>query len=1184
MLDRLTLADAERVDEICDCFEAACRAGGRPRIEDFLDQRPEPLRAALLGELLLTEVEYRVHRGWVPDPSEYRDRFPDQAALVGQVFSEALAVPGSVSGRDPSRGSSARASTVASESPPALAARHGALPKVAGYEIVEELGRGGMGVVYKARALSLNRIVALKMILAGAHAGPKAMLRFLNEAEVAARLRHPNVVQIFGLGDHEGRPYVELEYVEGGSLARRLGGTPHAAPGAAALVEVLARAVHAAHSQGIIHRDLKPANVLLTRDGVPKITDFGLAKATDSNSGLTGSDAVLGSPSYMAPEQAERGGRSVGPAADVYALGAILYELLTGRPPFKAASVLETLEQVRSADPVSPSRLQPGLARDLETICLKCLRKDPAHRYGSALELADDLRRWIAGEPVIARPVGTLGRIGLWCRRKPLPAALAAAVVALAVTILLGAPIMMLRLQRERDDSRVNLKNALAAQELAEQKIIEISLEQAHALRLSRQAGQRVQSLEALRQAARLLPRAGGWGPTPLALRSEVVLSLALVDLVDEQRPLPPLPAYGTLISVDLALRRYAYPDRHDVVISSLEDGRELLRIASPEPGSPCETVAFGPDGKMLRALYPLQTKPRRYACVVWNLAERRPVLRAELSAPVTAFSPDGQCLAFVEPAGAVALVELAGGSLRRRLFVAAANPQCFAFDASGRRFAVQAADESVKICDVETGAILSTLDYQGHIHTLAWRHDGRLLAAAGWEERVHVWELPQGRLVSILTGHTAAVTAAIFRKRDGLLATSSWDGTTRLWDPVSGDELLSAPGAIGRFSPDEQRLAFQDNRRVGVWRIEGGGECRTLHHGNTGNLSPQTGTVLFHSVGFSPDGQILAASGHDGVRIWDGAGVRELAHLPIGPTQTLQFLPDGAGFLTLGQSGLQRWPITVERGDGSATPAWRIGPPLVLQSAVDRVFNYAGLSRDGTTLAVAVNAGRVTVMDLARASAAVRIEHPTTYTLRTLAVSADGGSTACGHWRSSPAACVWDNATGRIVRSFESEPAGATSAFVAFSPDGQWLVTCEQGVYRFWKAGTWEPGPSIERDQIESFPGPIAWSRDGRMLAVARSSTGVLLLDAASGQRLATMRANSRRSVRSLDFSPDGRRLAVANIDQQVIVWDLPLVRRGLAVLGLDWPDSSSDSSEMLGPGATDGTAPPEIEVRLEP
>jgi WD40 repeat protein len=316
---------------------------------------------------------------------------------------------------------------------------------------------------------------------------------------------------------------------------------------------------------------------------------------------------------------------------------------------------------------------------------------------------------------------------------------------------------------------------------------------------------------------------------------------------------------------------------------------------------------------------------------------------------------------------------------------------------------------------------------------------------------------------------------------------------------------------------------------------------------------------VLFRSVGYSPDGRIVAASGHDGVRLWDGAGLRELAQLPLGPTQTIQFLPDGTSFLTLGQSGLQRWPFTMDRDAGS--PGVRIGTPLTLQGAVDRVYNYAGLSRDGKTLAVSVNSGRVTVLDVGPAGAAVGIEHRAPYTLRSLAVSNDGRWTACGHWRSSPAVSVWDNTTGQIAHEFDSRPTGATSAFVAFSPDGQWLVTCEQGIYRFWSLGTWQPGWSIERDQIEPYPGPIAWSWDRRMVAVARSSTGVLLLDTASGQRLATMRANSPRSIRSLDFSPDGRRLAVANIDQQVIIWDLPLVRRGLADLELDWPGGAGES-----------------------
>jgi WD40 repeat protein len=545
---------------------------------------------------------------------------------------------------------------------------------------------------------------------------------------------------------------------------------------------------------------------------------------------------------------------------------------------------------------------------------------------------------------------------------------------------------------------------------------------------------------------------------------------------------------------------------------------------------------------------------------VVWNLAERKIVLQIDVLVPRTAFSPDSRCLALVEPGGTVAIIEIATSAFRRRFAVSTTGPQCFAFDASGRRFAVRAANESVTIFDVDTGATTGTLNCSGPIHTLVWRRDGRLLAAAGWEERVHVWELPEGRLVSVLAGHTTAVTGAVFRNRDGLLATWSVDGTTRLWDPVSGSELLSAPGAICGLSADEERLAFQDNRRIGVWRIEGGLECRTLHHGNSGNLSPRTGTVLFRSVGYSPDGRILAAAGHDGVRVWDVATAGELAHLPIGPTQTLQFLPDGTGLFTLGRSGLERWPIHVEQEQGDRSSAVRIGPPLILDRTVDAVYNYAALSRDGKTLAVAVNSGRVTVLDVTAEGVVVRIEHRAAKSLRSLAVSNDGRWAACGHWRSSPVVEVWDNQTGRIARRFDGETTGATSAFVAFSPDGRWLVTCEQGVYRFWQVGTWQPGPRIERDQIEPYPGQIAWSRDGRMVAVARSSTGVLLLDTVSGEHLATIRANSPRAVRSLDFSPDGRRLAVANIDQQLIIWDLPLARRGLAALGLDWPDSAAD------------------------
>ena len=297
-------------------------------------------------------------------------------------------------------------------------------PTLPGYEIVAELGRGGMGVVYKARQIKANRVVALKMILASRHASVQDRVRFQIETEAVARLQHPNIVQLYEVAEHDGLPFFSLEFCDGGSLDRRLKTWQPTAREAAELVEALARAMHYAHLRGVVHRDLKPANVLLAGDGTPKITDFGLAKQMDSGSDLSKSGAIMGTPSYMAPEQAEGKVHDTGPAADVYALGSLLYELLAGRPPFKAETAFETLKQVLTDEPTPPSRLRSGTPRDLETICLKCLRKQPGQRYASAGALADDLRRYQRGEVISARAVGRLERAVMWARRRPAVAAL----------------------------------------------------------------------------------------------------------------------------------------------------------------------------------------------------------------------------------------------------------------------------------------------------------------------------------------------------------------------------------------------------------------------------------------------------------------------------------------------------------------------------------------------------------------------------------------------------------------------------------------------------------------------------------------------------------------------------------------------------------------------------------------
>lgn len=373
------------VDRLCDEFEAAWRAGQRPRIEDFLDRVSGSMADSLFHELLELELQCRRKACDAPQEAEYAGRFSAHVNIVRKMFQTGI-----------------HGSTAAIDVP--------------GYEILSELGRGGMGVVYKARQITANRIVALKMILAGAHASTAALARFRGEAEAIAQVQHPNIVQIYEVGEQNGLPFFSLEYCSGGGLDQKLH-DPLSPQQAVALVKTLAQAVHAAHTMGVIHRDLKPANVLLAGDGTPKISDFGLAKKLQGSDALTESGAVMGTPAYMAPEQASGQSSRVTTLADVYSLGAILYECLAGRPPFRGDSALDTMLQVLEKEPEPPSAIRSDIDRDLDLICLKCLAKEPAQRYASAEALAADLDHWLVGAPLSVRPPTLAMLLKLWLRQ-----------------------------------------------------------------------------------------------------------------------------------------------------------------------------------------------------------------------------------------------------------------------------------------------------------------------------------------------------------------------------------------------------------------------------------------------------------------------------------------------------------------------------------------------------------------------------------------------------------------------------------------------------------------------------------------------------------------------------------------------------------------------------------------------
>lgn len=475
---------SSRFEELIESFESAWRAGPRPSIDDFLLGEGSE-QDALLLELIHVDLEFRLKAGEAARVESYFASYPrlthDRAAVLDLIKTECELRQRRAANIDleeyarrfPAYFADLRRSLAGAATLPDrgtdldTAASEWELPVVPGYEIIEQIGRGGMGIVYRARQLGLQRIVALKMILTGFQAGPKDLARFRAEAAALARLKHPNIVQIYDFGEAAGRPYFAFEFVAGGSLSEHLQGKPQPVGPAAKLVETLARSVHAAHLNGVIHRDLKPANILLRNESedlspfasrlaslVPMITDFGLAKCIDGDGegtdlhGQTATGELLGTPSYMAPEQAMVPRHPVGPSADVYALGAILYELLTGRPPFNGGTPLATILQVLHNEPVSVTSLQPQVPQDLETICHKCLRKEPHKRYGNALELAEDIQRFVKDEPIRARPVMPTEKAWRWIRRNPVPAGLLAAGLLAPIVALIALSFLSARLVR----------------------------------------------------------------------------------------------------------------------------------------------------------------------------------------------------------------------------------------------------------------------------------------------------------------------------------------------------------------------------------------------------------------------------------------------------------------------------------------------------------------------------------------------------------------------------------------------------------------------------------------------------------------------------------------------------------------------------------------------------------------
>jgi eukaryotic-like serine/threonine-protein kinase len=998
-----------------------------------------------------------------------------------------------------------------------LRSRNNAVNRSIGdYSLIRKIASGGMGVVYLAKQESLRRTVALKTILAGDLASPEDIHRFRQEAEAAAQLDHSGIVPIFEVGEHEGQHYFSMGYVEGGSLADRIKHGPLPPRQASELVRQVAEAVAYAHERGVIHRDLKPSNILLDREGHAKVSDFGLAKQVHGLSHLTMTGQVLGTPSFMAPEQAAGDTGEVGPSADIYSLGALLYCLITARPPFQAATPVETLRQVLEREPAAPRQLNGAVSRDLETICLKCLQKEPSKRYESALALADDLRRLLAGEPIRARPIGGPERALRWCRRNKLVAALSCGVL---TALLVGIATTSYFAIQWRHQAEIAEASAVTARE-----------NESHA-----------------RQARELSDRR--WYTAEMSLAREDWENGSLAPLL---RRLEALRAPRS-DAPDLRGFEWYYLQR----LCHLD-----LRTLRGQ-GEPVHSVAFSPDGRLVASGGGDFARPGRIT--IWDAATGRAVRswagHAERINSV-AFSPDGKRLASAggrnnqsgaNQPGEVKIWDAATGEERLVLRGQSAPVWSVAFGHDGRRLAAASAGTDAvgrslagEVLLWDLAADTEALHLRGHedpIRSVAFSPDGSQLASACGGGTVKIWSASLGNEILTLSEAMDEVSSVAWSPDGRQLAVASTDGNTRVWDaslwknkritPQKPILVLqrSSPVLCVAYSPDGRRLAagYKDHD-IRIWNTTTGREVLPLR-GHLGDVD---------SLAFSPDGWRLASASADGtVKIWDAtADQRTLPfydHRIGAPgTQSIAFSPDG------------RWLASAS--SDLAVRIWDVQSASVAQTLRGHTDDVASVafSADGRSLASAGADRTVKIWDVGTGTQ-LRDFRGFKSAVSMLAFAPDGRALACGSGGTSTAGSVqiWDLATNDGVTTL-GESAGSADqhgfASVAFSPDGRWLAAgCGDGTIPVWDMALGRLAHTL-RGHAAGLR-DVAFHPDGRRLASASDDQTVKLWDVTTGREIVTLPGHTS-AVESVAFSCDGRRLASGAADFTVKLWDVSMAQ----------------------------------------